>query len=722
MFSQDFSHIAAWWSLLFFIGAVFFPFTKQFFPVFIDKGYIFSKIAGILFVSYCVWLFGILKIFPFSQFSIILVLGLSIVGNLIFLRIKKGSSSVEIGPKKKLLVVILGEEIIFFLALCFWSFVKAHQPDLNSLEKFMDFGFINSILRSNYFPPLDMWLAKSPSYQGYFINYYYFGHLTTAVLTKLSGIKPDIAYNLMLSGIFAFTFTGSFSLAVNLIYNNRTHKPIKRLTAVFSGFLSAFLVSLAGNLHTIYAFTKGYTPADKPVPFWELLGRGMNLSAYWYPNATRFIPYTIHEFPGYSFVVSDLHGHVLDIPFVLLTIALLLSFVLQVKHNSKKQNSKVFLALTFLGLSLAAMYMTNAWDGLIYFALSALIFLYINLRDSKNLSGCIIWSIKHTAPLLLLFILFSLPFQLSFKPFVSGIGISKDHSPLWMLFILWGYFYYNAFGFFAFIVFPNIKSLGKNFIKLLNPVDVFIILLIIISSGLLIFPEFFYVKDIYPQHYRANTMFKLGYQAFIMLSLCSGYIITRLFSFRQTIKFQFSPKFMLFALYFIILIFLTFLVLFYPYFSINTYFDRLKNYKGLGGLSYMMQNNLSDYQAIKWIESSISGQPVVLEAVGDSYTEYSRISANTGLPTILGWPVHEWLWRGGYDEPGKRVEEVKKAYQTKNLKETKNFLKKYNVSYVIFGKKEKEKYAEAKEEKWKQLGTVVFSSGETRIYKIMPAN
>ena len=43
---------------------------------------------------------------------------------------------------------------------------------------------------------------------------------------------------------------------------------------------------------------------------------------------------------------------------------------------------------------------------------------------------------------------------------------------------------------------------------------------------------------------------------------------------------------------------------------------------------------------------TIEGQPVVLEANGDSYSDYERVSAMTGLPTVLGWYVHEWLWRG----------------------------------------------------------------------------
>src|SRR3990167_4518114 len=83
----------------------------------------------------------------------------------------------------------------------------------------MDFGIINSILRSNVFPPLDIWLsADSTNPSGYAINYYYFGHLWSALLIKISGIKASIGYNLSLATIFAMSMTSVFSICVNLIY------------------------------------------------------------------------------------------------------------------------------------------------------------------------------------------------------------------------------------------------------------------------------------------------------------------------------------------------------------------------------------------------------------------------------------------------------------------------------------------------------------------------
>ena len=151
------------------------------------------------------------------------------------------------------------QELFFLCSLLFWSYIKAFQPDIHGLEKFMDFGFMNSILRSSYFPPVDMWFPPLP------INYYYFGHFVTALLIKLTAIPSFISFNLMLATIFALTITSAFSLVSTFTYDILK---IKR-TSFLTGILGGIIVSLGGNLQTIYAFFAPYTPPDNPVPFWQ---------------------------------------------------------------------------------------------------------------------------------------------------------------------------------------------------------------------------------------------------------------------------------------------------------------------------------------------------------------------------------------------------------------------------------------------------------------------
>jgi len=752
--------------------------TFLLFRKFVDRGYIFSKIFGILIASYAVWIAGSLHVASFSLPTII--------GSLVVL----AGVNVVIWKKYRHVFMdkpipwywIIAEEFLFFITLWFWSYIRANEPSIHGLEKFMDYGFVNSILRANYFPPLDMWLTKSPDYTGgYFINYYYYGHYIAAFLTKISGIDSAVTYNLMIATLFAFTFTLPFSIGITLAHSisrgiRNKLKPISselpRAKLLLLGILFGFIVSMGGNLHTLYVFTNGY-PNETPQPPWNVEW-GFHPEKYWYPNATRFIPFTIHEFPIYSFVVADLHGHVSDIPFVLFTLAILLTLILPETEISSgtaslnssgksklkssdannileqfKTHTQIPLPIIgLLGLLLAVMYMTNAWDGLIYMGLTGLVILLINGHLHKPAA----WKWQDviyrtfSAALFLVFFFFvtSLPFMLNFQPFASSVGFlcspkflegksfgplifeqgKCQKSPLYMLAILWGFFYFNVIFYFFIVTVPTIKKRFfhkiSSFIPTLYPTDYFILLLILLSTGLLIFPEFFYLKDIYPAHYRANTMFKLGYQAFMMLGLVSAYAVYRI----RSLSFPFKkPKIIL--IYTIGFLCLFGLIAIYPNFAINSYYGELKTYKGLYGLNWFSNQYPDDYKAALWLRSNIQctnsscdNQPVIVEAVGDSYTDYARFSANTGLPTIVGWPVHEWLWRKTYDEAGRRIPEVTNIYESSDETLTKSILKKYNASYIIVGTLEREKYKLLKEDKIQKLGTVVFESGTTKIYKL----
>ena len=128
--------------------------------------------------------------------------------------------------------------------------------------------FINSILQGKFLPPTDMWFAGEP------INYYYFGHLISAVLTKLSGVAPGAAYNLLIATLFALTFSCTFSFAGNLFFSRS-----KSLVGAFiAGIIGALLVTLGGNFHTVYIGAQNLLN-HATSPFLN----------YWYPDATRFI-------------------------------------------------------------------------------------------------------------------------------------------------------------------------------------------------------------------------------------------------------------------------------------------------------------------------------------------------------------------------------------------------------------------------------------------------
>lgn len=670
MFS-DWPVVFSWYLLLLVLSTVCLPLSLTLFSKFWDRGYFLAKIIAILLSSYLVWLLGILKVLPFSQTNAWAVVAFLAIINLVIFKQKYLAKAKSLFKKYEKIWV--SEEILFFVCLFLWTWIRGFQPDIHGLEKFMDYGFVNSILRSQFFPPKDMWLS------GYNINYYYFGHLVSAVLTKLSGLQPALTYNLMIATLFALVFLAGFVIGGQLV----VFLSKKRKYIILGGLLAAILLNLGGNLQPVWYFFKNKT-----------------LTGYWYPDATRFLVQkfgaadnTIHEFPIYSFVVADLHGHLLDLPFVLLFLALLLSGFMENSLATVR-------SLLPLSLLLGVMSMTNFWDLPIYLLFLGTLLFWRNYQKYGKTLETIYQTALFSILYLLFAILYSLPFHLNFESIAKGISLVDFRSPPWMLLFLWG----APLAYTLVFLFFSRKHLFIQRQKKVKSDDLILILLFV-AWFLIIVPEFIYVKDIYIHSYqRANTMFKLTYQSFVIFSLAASYIFIRILTTPKKDLLEILGLAVQASLFLVVMI--------YPCFAIKSYYG-LQNYRGLDGEVYLANLYSEDYQGILWLKENIQGQPVILEAVGESYTDYARVSANTGLPTIVGWPVHEWLWRGSYDEAGKRRAEVQKVYELGD----RSVLEQYQVEYLFLGVLERKQY-EIDEEKIDQLGKVVFQEGETKIYQL----
>lgn len=693
MFS-DFKFISLWWLAYLIVGVVTLPLTFLIFKKFWDKGYIFSKTIGLVILTYVIFVLGVYHLVPFTSVALSSLLLLALVADFFYL--KSGDNlKVFLDTLKTHWQIFLFEEITFLLILTIWSFVRGFAPDIEGLEKYMDWGFVNSALRTKFMPPADMWFS------GEAINYYYFGHLMTAVLTRLSNLDSAITYNLAIASTCAMTFVSGFSLASNLTAT--LFKKINFAHVIIAGLLSALLLTFGGNLHPVYKIAKidiqnnGHLVLTK-----EALDKAA--STYWYPDATRFIGFdpdvkdkTIHEFPLYSFVVADLHGHMNDIPLVILFV----SFIFAISLGALTTSKILWQLVIPSGFLLSIAYMTNAWDFAVYGLVYGVYYFFYFLLN-KNLLQSLRSTFTNGLLIIILWYIFTLPFSLNFTPMTEGLRLSDAHSPFYQLFVLYGGFWLITL---PFIIYFLLKSLrGAKQRGNLIPADIFVFSLIIAATILVIIPEIGYIKDIYIyEHRRANTMFKLVYQAFILYTLVSGYIFFRLK--------KFFPYRLLFALIFVI-------QLIYPFFAIKSFYG-LTTYHGLWGLNSLQTAFPDNYLAIKWINQNITGQPVILEAVGDSYTTFNQVSMATGLPTVEGWIVHEWLWRGGYDKPAARQTDVQKIYEATDTASARSLLQKYNVKLIFVGDKEREKYPQLNEKTFVDLGAkIIFQSGQTRLYQL----
>lgn len=141
-----------------------------------------------------------------------------------------------------------------------------------------------------------------------------------------------------------------------------------------------------------------------------------------------------------------------------------------------------------------------------------------------------------------------------------------------------------------------------------------------------------------------------------------------------------------------------------------------RNPQSLNGLVYLQKGNPSEYAAIQWLRRNVSGTPTIVEAVGGSYSDGARISSRTGLPTVIGWPGHEGVWRGSDRPFAGREDDVRRIYQTTDVQEAKQLLDKYGVKYVYVGYLESQTYGEAGLGKFSQFMTPVFERPGVTIY------
>lgn len=694
-----------WYLILSSIGFVFLPLNTLIFNRFKDQGYAFSKIFGLSIFSYSVFVLNFSRVVSFNQISLFIILTIFLMANVILLLKAK--------IKLPRLSIVLSYELLFLTMLIAYCYLKGFEASIHTLEKYMDFGFIQSILNSKYLPPSDMWFSSTTN-EFLPINYYYFGHFVTSLLIKISQTLPSAGYNIMLGTIFAFGTTLSFSLGFNLylLLIKAFAQKSKLLLSFGSGVLSMVLMNFGANLQTIYLFTKGYL-ADNPQPFWQIWSK-YNPQEYWYPNATRFIPLTIHEFPSYSYVVSDLHGHVLDIPFVLLILAFSIILI------QLKDWRKLIAVLFFYSLTLSINYMTNSTDFLIY---SGLLFFVLLINFDHFGKVFLATSLTSLIALILTF-----PFSINFKPFASSLGVNCapdflvklgsfgpflfeankcQNSPTWMLFILWGFFWFIFLLFLRFIFFQKLSTKPRAHIIY------YFFFVFTISILLTMFAEFLYFKDIYPAHFRANTMFKLGYQAYIMMSILSGVIIVYVYKEKNLLS-----KKLRFFLTIILLPMLSLVLIYYQY-AVPSYFGR-NGFVTLDGSLWIKNQYPDSYRIINklnQIKSNSLGFNLV-EAHGDSYTDYNLISAHTGIATIIGWPVHEWLWRGSYDLVHPRASEVALIYEgsEKDLKQIKRILKHYQIRFIVVAEMENQKYSNLNVKKFYKIAQPIYINKKTNSY------
>ena len=309
-----------------------------------------------------------------------------------------------------------------------------------------------------------------------------------------------------------------------------------------------------------------------------------------------------------------------------------------------------------------------------------------------------------------------LPFTLKFDTMVQGVALAQHHSLWYQLVILWGLPVILTVLLIISILMEKLKGMKKKSLyRLMEAVsipDLFAIIMGLCAIGLIVIPELVYVRDIYENgNARANTMFKLTYQAYILFGMTMGYGIYRLIAVSKQKIFRILSGAGLVVLIWTV-----------GYFgnAVHSWFGEVWNpsqYQGLDATTFLESDFPQDAAAIRWLKENIEGAPVVLEANGDSYTGYERVSASTGLPTVLGWYVHEWLWRNDVPDLNEKSADIETIYTSADEETVKELIRRYDISYIFVGGQEQEKYGTALNDSLLQsLGSIVYADDMTGTY------
>jgi len=285
----------------------------------------------------------------------------------------------------------------------------------------------------------------------------------------------------------------------------------------------------------------------------------------------------------------------------------------------------------------------------------------------------------------------------------------------------------------TFVVTGSIAAVGTMLVltNLHDRPRAFTLLLGTVAFALVAICEVFFLKDVFASTYpRMNTVFKFYFQSWALLSVTCGaglYFILEHFrpAANATPEQRFTrrtTRVIWLAALFLFLVAGSIYPVVGSYQRTNQFASRTNS---LDGLAYMKVSDPADYYGISWLNANIQGDPVIVEAVGPDYSDYARISAFTGLPTIIGWIGHEYQWRVNWLNKDinavdfdRRQTDVTSIYTDKSPSVVLSLMARYQAQYLYVGPLEEETYLGANLHRFSSFMQVVYSSHGVTIYKV----
>ena len=378
--------LLSWWLLTLCAGIAVYPLLFRLARGLPSRGYALARAAGLLISGFIFWLLNILGLFRNDSgnaaLSALLLFVIGLVGYFTW------RDREPILPWLRAhWRLIVATEALFLIAFLGWAVVRALNPNLTGTEKPMEMAFLSASRRSSVFPPSDPWMS------GYAISYYHFGYIIMGAVANLSGVTNGVAFNLAAALTFGLVCVTAFGVGFDLVAarqsdlpvaeDNPTETPISRRgrwSPYAVGLLAAVMLAVMGNLGTA-AVEIPYQYSALPVSYFHWMdidGRDgtSNTCApskqippncfWWWFTWSRVVRdhnldgspvgvQPIDEFPQFSFVLSDIHPHVLALPFVILAFGLMLNLALS------KRGPLWWEMLIYL-ICIGGLLFLNSWD------------------------------------------------------------------------------------------------------------------------------------------------------------------------------------------------------------------------------------------------------------------------------------------------------------------------------------------------------------------------
>jgi len=693
-----------------------------------DGGYSFAKAVGLLVVGWTSWMLASLHVLPFSKGCVLSALMIWGLGAFLLARFKAGKIRERLRSCRR---VILFEEAIFWGLFLMGALIRWRNPDLwhplRGSDAPMAFAYLNAVVKSVAFPPYDPWFA------GGLLNYPYFGFVPWAMVIKLSGIVPSVAYNLTLVTLLALTGLGAFGVTLGILHRKGRPLTARLLRFALVGFVFVALVGnfgvarriLGGIAEVGEATMEGTAPVfnsaakivigtvtllrtETPLPVsleeWYLNPAGGDL------DQSR----SMTEFPYALFLIGDLSPRAMALPFVFPALGLLLVFL------TGDSNAR-WVRYALLAFLLGALWAVDGWSlrALAAVCLVVLVWSERQGRERRRLVTPLgIWLGILAAGYLLF-----LPFHRAYVSPASGFGLRTSLGGVFgECVILYGFFLFvlvvSLFARFRIKRDSDLET-GHNRMPLLFAGIAFVLIL---AAELV---------SVEGDSGGADALRSLHLQAWVLLALASAARLPSIVeclsqwsrAWRRTWTFAFMILLVAVALYPLMATWAKIHDRLSPSaprtLDAGAYLDKAASYTR-GQVIHLA----ADKEAIEWLQDHARGSPVIAEAnaVPGGEGWEGRYSVFTGLPTILGWEESERRQRALL--PGEvidhRLLDIQRLYDTPNPLEAEEILQRYNVEYIIVGPLERALYTEQGIAKFESaegfLGTRVFDNGDVQIY------